>query len=166
VDVSGFEEIYRLYFQDVYKFLFALCRDRALAEELTQDTFFKAMKSCGSFRGDCKITTWLCQIAKNTLFLHQKQRRRESGPEPEESAPDPEEPVELLFDQRDQALKIHRVLHWLPEPYKEVFSLRILGELPFRDIGALFCKTEGWARVTFHRAKLKLTTRLKEKNDG
>ncbi len=73
---SDFNEIYALYFQDVYKFLLALCHDEELAEELTQDTFFKAMKNYESFRGDCKISTWLCQIAKYSFFLYDKRRKR------------------------------------------------------------------------------------------
>ena len=167
MQASDFSEIYALYFQDVYKFLLALCHNEEIAEELTQDTFFKAMKSYGSFRGDCKVSTWLCQIAKHSFFLYEKRRKRTAGFEsiPNETADDTNS-IEILLGQKEQAFAIHRVLHDLPEPYKEVFSLRVLGELSFRDIAKLFGKTESWARVTFHRAKLKLIEKIEEEDHG
>lgn len=167
-----FNEIYHLYFQDVFKFLLALCRDEELAEELTQETFFSALKNYESFRGDCKITSWLFQIAKNSLFLHQKRRKRNANRNVDiESVTDEiadANTIEIMFEQKEQVFLIHQLLHDLPEPYKEVFSLRILGELPYSDIAKLFGRTEEWARVTFYRAKLKICEQLKneEENDG
>ncbi len=160
---SDFNEIYALYFQDVYKFLLALCHDEELAEELTQDTFFKAMKNYESFRGDCKISTWLCQIAKHSFFLYDKRRKRNVNLDAvSDELADDTNSIEILLGQKEQAFEIHKLLHHLPEPFKEVFSLRVLGELSFRDIAKLFDKTESWARVTFHRAKLKLIEQIKE----
>ncbi len=160
---SDFNEIYALYFQDVYKFLLALCHDEELAEELTQDTFFKAMKNYESFRGDCKISTWLCQIAKHSFFLYDKRRKRNVDLDAvSNELADDTNSIEILLGQKEQAFEIHKLLHHLPEPFKEVFSLRVLGELSFRDIAQLFDKTESWARVTFHRAKLKLIEQIKE----
>lgn len=160
---SDFNEIYALYFQDVYKFLLALCHDEELAEELTQDTFFKAMKNYESFRGDCKISTWLCQIAKHSFFLYDKRRKRNVDLDiVSNELADDTNSIEILLGQKEQAFEIHKLLHHLPEPFKEVFSLRVLGELSFRDIAKLFDKTESWARVTFHRAKLKLIEQIKE----
>ena len=160
---SDFNEIYALYFQDVYKFLLALCHDEELAEELTQDTFFKAMKNYESFRGDCKISTWLCQIAKHSFFLYDKRRKRNVDLDVvSNELADDTNSIEILLGQKEQAFEIHKLLHHLPEPFKEVFSLRVLGELSFRDIAKLFDKTESWARVTFHRAKLKLIDQIKE----
>ena len=151
-----FQEIYQQYFADVYKYVLVLSRSESIAEEITQETFFKALKSIDSFRGDCKLYVWLCQIAKNTyLTWLKKQKQLLPADLPEE------DPVEQALEEKSTALQIHRILHSLEEPYKEVFSLRTFGELPFRQIGDLFGKTEGWARVTYHRAKMKIKEELK-----
>ena len=160
----NFSDIYTLYFEDVYKYLLALCHDEELAEELAQDTFFKAMKSYENFRGDCKITTWLCQIAKHSFFLYEKHRKRNIDLNSVENEIVDTNSIEILLGQREQAFGIHKLLHNLPEPYKEVFSLRVLGELSYQDIAKLFGKTESWARVTFHRAKLKIIEQVKEES--
>lgn len=153
-----FEEVYTREFPGVYKYLLALSGNPALAEELTQETFYRAIQSSETFRGTCKLSVWLCQIGKN-LYISQLRKERHFKPaSPDEMNqertihPDPEEA--LLH--RDTAMVLHRLLHALPEPYKEVFSLRILGKLSFAQIGDLFGKSESWARVTYHRAKLKL----------
>ena len=152
--MEDYQTIYTQYFGDVYKYLLSLCRDPVLAEEITQETFFKALKSLDSFRGQCRLYVWLCQIAKNTYFSHLKKRR-----EQENQALSPDSPEESLL-RKESAFAIHRILHTLPEPYKEVFSLRVLGELSFRQIGILFGRTENWARVTYHRARLKIKEEL------
>ena len=151
-----FQDIYEAYFKDVYKYVLALCRNESLAEEITQETFFKALKGIDSFKGQCKLYVWLCQIAKNTYFTYLKKQKHTLPEEP----PEPD-PVELALEEKSMVLQIHRILHGLEEPYKEVFSLRTFGELPFRQIGDLFGKTEGWARVTYHRAKMKIKEELK-----
>jgi len=147
-----FREVYDLYFQDVYKYILSLCRDPAVAEEVTQETFFKALKNIDAFKGQCRLYVWLCQIGKNTYFTYAAKRKRQT-PEPEERS---EEGLEERLLQKETAFEIHKLLHKLPEPYKEVFSLRVFGELSFQQIGILFGKTESWARVTYHRAKLKI----------
>lgn len=150
-----FEEVYRDYLEDVYRFSLALCRDPVLAEDLTQETFFRALEHIGQFRGECTLRVWLCQIAKHAWLTHcRRQRRREPEPELREEGP------EERLAQKETAMEVHQVLHSLPEPYREVFALRVLGELSFREIGALFHKTESWARVTFHRARLKIKEAL------
>lgn len=155
--MTSFDQVYAEYFHTVYSYALRLTRDPALAEEVTQETFFKALKSIDRFRGDCQLRVWLCQIAKNTYFsLLEKHRRTKALPE---DAPDPFD-MESRFADKEQALAIHRVLHTLEEPYREVFWLRALGELPFAQIAALFGKTESWARVTYHRAKLKIKEEL------
>ncbi len=150
-----FEEVYTRYFRDVYRYLLALTRNASLAEELTQETFFKALEQIDRFDGRCKIFVWLCEIAKNSYFSHcRKEKRFDRSAEPEElTAPD--ELEERLFS-KEEAFRIHQALHALEEPYKEVFSLRLFGELSFAQIAALFGKTESWARVTYHRARLKI----------
>ena len=147
-----FQEVYNLYFRDVYKYALSLSRDSTVAEEITQETFFKAMKSIGSFRGQCRLYVWLCQIAKNTYISYSQKQSRIF---PEMECAD-ESTLEEHFLNKESAFEIHKVLHRLPEPYKEVFSLRIFGELSFGQIGGLFGKSAGWARVTFYRAKQRI----------
>ena len=153
--MTEFEEVYRLYFRDVYRYCLALTRDEQDAEEVTQETFFKALKAIDKFDGKCRLYVWLCQIAKNTyLTMLQKKRTGEDLPNPSG------ESLEEKLLTKESAFEIHQILHALEEPYKEVFSLRTFGELPFRQIGALFGKTESWARVTYHRARLKIKEEL------
>lgn len=172
--MEGFEEIYTLYFRDVYRYVLSLCRDSELAEELTQETFCQAMQHTKDFRGACKMTVWLCQIAKHLFFSHQKKRKR-TVPLPEEhdgtegcgayrfGSPGEDSPMERRLLEEAETMTIHRHLHSLQEPYKEVFMLRVFGELPFQKIASIFGKTESWARVTYHRAKLKLISEMEGK---
>ncbi len=157
--MTDFEEIYSQYFTDIYKYILSLCRNETLAEEITQETFFKALKGIDKFKGDCKIRVWLCQIAKNTYFSICK-RNKHIIDEPYEE--NESECIEQELINSETIWEIHKTLHLLDEPYKEVFSLRVFGELPFMQIAELFGKTESWARVTFHRAKLKLKEDLNE----
>ncbi len=146
----------------VFRFLLSLCGDESLAEELTSETFYQAYLHIGKFRGECKIETWLCQIAKNTLRKEQKRRGRFTGqdhPEFEESENDP---YEAIAD-KEQAMQIHKHLHCLMEPYREVFMLRVFGELSFGEIAGIFGRLEVWAKVTFYRAKNKLIEDMEDK---
>ena len=155
MDEKDFERVYRTYFDPVYRYALALTRDVHDAEELTQETFFKAMQAIDGFRGDSGVKTWLCGIAKNA-FLSEKRRKQ---PEPLDELPErPDEAAspEALALERDDSRRLHRILHELPEPYKEVFSLRVFGQLSFRDIGELFGKTDNWACVVYHRARGKI----------
>ena len=150
-----FEELYRENFDLVYRYALGLTRDVHAAEELTQETFFKALQAIDGFRGECGLKTWLCGIAKNKFISQQRQK----NPEPLEELPEIEAPGESPASaalRSDESMRLHRLLHELPEPYKEVFSLRTFGELPFAQIGELFGKTESWARVTYFRARQKL----------
>lgn len=159
-----FEQIYLEYYKPVFAFLLARCGDEALAADLAQDTFFKALKNIGRFRGDCSLNVWLCGIAKNALISHWRRHRREVSMEETPALPDIPTPEEMSpavhLEAAERKLDIHRALHALPEPYREVFWLRIYGELSFADIAALFDKTETWARVTFYRARTKLKEAL------
>ena len=148
--MSELAEIYRIYFDDVYRYLLALSHDAQLAEELTSETFCRAMRALPGFRGACDIRVWLCQIAKN---LYYSQLRREKRLAPLEDCRIAEERHEEELEDHSEAARIQELLHALREPYKEVFMWRVYGEKSFRDIGALFGKTENWACVTYHRAK-------------
>ena len=154
--VPDFEEIYRAYFADVYRYILALSRDAQTAEEVTQETFVRALTAIDGFRGERQIRVWLCQIARNQ-YLSLCRERRKFAEEPGETG---DRGIEEGFADRETARQLHVLLHALPEPYKEVFSLRTFGELPFAQIGELFGKTESWARVTYFRARQKLKEAL------
>ena len=156
------EELYRTYFDIVYRYIRSISQDGSLAEEVTQETFFKALEKIDQFRGDCDVRVWLCQIAKNTLYDHlKKQKKQLLGDEKLEKIESAGgELLEEKLAQRSQAMEIHKVLHGLSEPYKEVFSLRTFGELKFSEIGMLFGKSENWARVTYYRARVKIREEL------
>ncbi len=147
------DEIYRQYARTVYKYLLSLTRNADLAEELTQETFYQAIRSSGRYDGSAKVTTWLCGIAKNVLFSWRRKHK--------ETAPldDAEISVESAEDEAlssEGKLELIRMLHGLPEPYREVMYLRAFGGLSFKEIAEVSGKTENWARVTFYRGKEKL----------
>ncbi len=160
----SFEEAYRRYFSDVYAYIRRLSGDERIAEEITGETFFQAMRSLDRFRGECELRVWLCQIAKNRYRSYLKRQRRlvplDEGIGPEAAAPD--ETPEEQFLIREDLDGIRRALHGMPEPYKEVFMWRVFGELSFREIGGLFGRTENWACVTYHRAKSRIAAALEE----
>ena len=145
-----FNEIYNAHADDVYKFVLSLCKNKQVAEDVTSETFLNAIKAVDKFKGDCSVRVWLCQIAKNIYFNLAK--RNKFITEMPDELPSDDRFEHKLFD-KSQAMEIHKILHLLGEPYKEVFSLRVFSELSFSDIGAIFGKPAGWARVTFHRAK-------------
>lgn len=152
--MKDFEKIYSEYYDAIFQYVLSLCRDEQWAEEITQEAFFKALKKIDTFRGECKLSVWLCQIAKNTFYTAAKRQQRQTD-YPLELIQSDESIDQKIYD-KETAFQIHKLLHALEEPYKEVFWLRIFGELPFKDIGVLFGKTESWARVTYHRAKMKI----------
>lgn len=154
-----FEEIYATYFSDVYMYIRRLSRDEHLAEEITSETFFKAISSIESFRGDCDIRVWLCQIAKNCYFSYLKKTQRIDSIEDIETA-EQSENFEERFFQKDAAMQIQKVLHDIPDPYKEVFMWRVFAEMSFKQIGQIFHKSENWACVTYHRARKMIKERL------
>lgn len=156
------EALYHQYFHDVFLYLKAISHSDDVAEELTQETFFKAMKNVDSFRGDCDVRVWLCQIAKNCYMSFCRKHKFQSDDAIPEEIPDAKPSVQLVLEDQETVMEIHRILHGMKEPYKEVFSLRVFGELSYRQIGDLFGKTENWAAVTFHRAKLSILKELEE----
>ena len=157
--MTDFKEVYDLYFRDVYRYALSLCRDASVAEEITQETFYKALSCLDKFDGKCKVSVWLCQIARNTyISMCRKEKFLERGEDA--SVLVSKNDMEEHFADKEAVFTIHRVLHSLDEPYKEVFSLRTFGELSFKQIALLFGKTESWARVTYHRAKLKIKEEL------
>lgn len=158
--MTDFSDIYSRYFREVYHFAFSLCRSETIAEEITQETFFKALSSLDTFDGKCKVSVWLCQIAKNA-FLSQCRKEKHIDRNADISLLVSNHDIENLYLTKESAFEVHKALHALPEPYKEVFSLRTFGELSYEQIAELFGKTPTWARVTYHRARLKIKEELK-----
>lgn len=159
-----FEDAYRQYFRDVYRFTLGLTQDQdgSLAEEITQETFFKALKAFEKFDGSKDIRAWLFTIARNEFYDHCRARKRTiSQEELPQELPEGVR-IEEQVEDGERAFAIHQFLHSMAEPYKEVFTLRVFGELPFEKIGRLFGKSTNWARVTFYRAKVKITTHMEE----
>lgn len=157
-----FEEIYSTYFNDVFRYIRRLSNNDHIAEEITADTFFKAMNAIHSFRGNCDIRVWLCQIAKNSYLTYLKKSGRTDHIDDAEllNIANPGESIEEQFIKRDQTSQIQKILHDIPEPYKEVFMWRVFAELSFKQIGQIFHKSENWACVTYHRARNKINERL------
>lgn len=153
--MDDMDQIYQQHAQTVYKFLLAQCKDPGLAEELTQETFYQAIRSIHRFDGTCKLSVWLCQIAKHLWYQHLRKQKRE--------APMPEEPPEISLPSAEEGLleqegrlELLKQIHALPELQREVVYLRAFGGLSFREIGDVLGKTETWARVTFYRGKEQL----------
>ena len=161
MQVDSFDQIYQAYFDPVYRYVLSISGSTQTAEEITQETFFKAMRSLHQFQGRSSLKSWLCAIAKNLYLSEQRKKPAASIDDaPSLSAPSPG-PEEVLVRQDDR-MRIHHLLHRLEEPYREVFTLRTLGELSFRDIGELFGKSENWACVVYHRARKKIKTQMEE----
>ena len=154
------EKLYEAYYMRVFSYAMTMAGDRHLAEEITQETFFRAFTKLNSFRGESDEVTWLCAIAKN-LFTDEKRRQSRAGTMPEEAV-SREKGAEQAAVERDASFRVHLALHGLEEPYREVFELRVFGELSFQQIGRIFARTENWARVTFHRARAKLKERMEQ----
>lgn len=165
--MTEFEKIYETYFSDVFLYIKSLSKNESIAEEITSETFFRAMRSIDKFRGDCDIRVWLCQIAKNCFYSYLKKHpdcaslEEISSGMTSETSNDFEEQITRHSD----AMQIHSILHGLTEPYKEVFMLRVFGELSFQQIGMIFSKTENWACVTYHRARKKIIQELEDRNN-
>lgn len=155
--MKAFDEIYVLYVNDVYRFLLCLSGDEKVSEELTQETFYKAYRNINRFEGKCKISVWLCQIAKNAYYSYcKKEKDTRKGPVSDSLVSNMDVSEDYISSQN--RLSLHKILHTLDEPYKEVFSLKVFGELSYKEISEIFGKSESWARVTFYRAKEKIKT--------
>ena len=147
-------------YEAVYRYALTLCRSDGEAQDITQETFFRAMRSAHRFEGGSSLYTWLCAIAKN-IWINRCRRARREAPAAMDIS-DGAPPLEQQIIDQDMSMQIHRVLHSLKEPYKEVFSLRTFGQLSFAQIARLFGRTESWARVTCHRARKMITEQLRK----
>ena len=153
---SDMEQYYREYGRKVFLYLMTLCGNADTAEELTQETFYRALRSLKKYKGDSSVYTWLCSIARNA-WLEELRRRSKHKTEEiseliEDTSPRPDEEAES----EDSRIRLLKSIHSLPETEKEIILLRASQELSFREIGEIFGKSENWARVTYYRAKQKL----------
>ncbi|MBO5245667.1 MAG: sigma-70 family RNA polymerase sigma factor [Eubacterium sp.] len=149
------DELYRENAKIVYYFLFSRCKDEALAEDLMQETFVRAMERIERFDGSCKMSTWLCQIAKHLLYQHWEKHRRETLQEPDEQCADAGN-VEREVMQRMELEDVWERMKTLPQQTYRVMMLRIVSDLSYEQIGGMFGKSESWARVTYFRGKQQL----------
>lgn len=152
------DEIYRRHAKAVYAFLLAKTADSMLAEELTQETFYQAVKSIGSFKGESSVSTWLIGIANNVLrgyFRKQKKQAEEELPKTELAARGGTATEDIVLRSMD-TISLMQAMHRLAEPYREVLHLRLTADLSFKEIGQIMERTENWARVTYYRGKEKL----------
>jgi len=157
--VTELEEIYKNYFKYVYLYIYNLSGNKHIAEDITSETFMKAINSIDSFQGDCDIGVWLCQIAKNTYYSYLRKNKKLVSMDlaiNKESDLDIEKEICIS----EEARKINEIIYSLKEPYKEVFMLRVFGGMSFKEIASLFGKSNNWACVTYHRAKNKIKERL------
>ena len=161
MDKNTAEKLYEAFYMKVFSYVMTLTSDREDAKEITQETFFRAISTEHSFRGESDSYTWLCAIAKN-LFIDEKRRNSRFEQVELEEQQDTGKSFEKSLVDSDTSIRVHRVLHEMEEPYKEVFQLRIFGELSFKEIGSIFGKTETWARVTYHRARIMIKERMEK----
>ncbi|MCC5894140.1 MAG: sigma-70 family RNA polymerase sigma factor [Alkalibacterium sp.] len=159
--MATFEEIYELYFKDVYLFVFSLSKDKHIAEDITSETFLKALSALDTYRGESDVKVWLFQIAKNTYFSYLRKHQKETALDMISDIEDTLN-IEKIVSSADESMSVHKVLHMLPEPYKEVFTLRVFGNLSFKQIAEVFGKTDNWACVTFYRAKQKIRDEMRK----
>lgn len=150
------DKIYGEYAELVFKYLLSLCRDEDTAEELTQETFYRAVKSAKRYDGTCKISTWLCQIAKHVWYQEIDKRKRKKTEVLKDTLLSKQSGLEESFCITEEKMQLMKDIHSLDEASKEVVLLRITGAFSFREIGEVCGKNENWARVTFYRAKQKI----------
>ena len=156
--MQDMEQIYEQYFKTVNKYLFCLTHNNDISEELTQETFYKAVRKIDTYKGECKISVWLCQIAKNLWYDYRKKNKKviQVGEDSIEIIEDSiENSIEKKVISNDEKMLLYKKMQTLDEKTREVIYLRITGELSFKEIGIILNKTENWARVTFYRGKNK-----------
>ena len=155
--MQDMEQIYEQYFETVNKYLFCLTRNNDISEELTQETFYKAVKKIDTYRGECKMSVWLCQIAKNLWYDQcRKNKKLVNVKETDILNVQALNTLEEQVIQKDEKISLYKKMQNLDEKTREVMYLRITGELSFKEIGIILNKTENWARITFYRGKNQL----------
>lgn len=170
------EKMYDTYYLRIYAYALTSLKNETDAEEIAQQTFYRAMSSKSGFRAGSNEFSWLCSIARNLIIDFYRRRKREvlKSDEMEDEPDRPGQNKTVLTEnfsvdsepekhalEQEEIFRIHLALHKLKEPYREVFELRVFGELSYRQISEIFGKTENWARVTYYRARVLLRERVK-----
>ena len=150
--MQNMDEIYEECFETVYKYLFCLTHNSDISEELTQETFYRAVKKIDTYNGKCKISVWLCQIAKHLWYNQCRKNKRIVDTDETFDIEDPQN-LEEQFIAGEEKVLLYKKMQNLDEKTREVMYLRITGELSFKEIGEILGKTENWARVPFYRGK-------------
>lgn len=153
--MQDMEQVYKQYFETVNKYLFCLTHDSDISEELTQETFYKAIKKIDTYKGDCKISVWLCQIAKNSWYDYCRKNKKIVNEDQMTEMLSVDTTEEQVIS-REEKILLYQKMQKLDKETREVIYLRITGELSFKEIAIILNKTENWARVTFYRGKNKL----------
>ncbi len=158
--MTDFEKLYKENRELVFRFLLKMCKDSSIAEELAQETFYRAYMNIAKLKNEDKASLWLCSIAKNTYFAWYNEHKKL---EPFQNGLEAESPFDAqeLLENKELSQKAFSALHALEEPYKEVFMLSVFAGLSLKEISTLFGKSESWARVTFYRGKLKLLEEMR-----
>ena len=153
---SNIEEIYNEHFKTVYKYLIYLTHNKEIAEDLSQETFCKAIDKIDKFRGDCKISVWLCEIAKNLWLNELKKNKKIILTNNEQDLANINYSTEDKFFLEQDKMELHKKIYNLDEKAKEIFYLRLFANLSFKEIGEIMGKSEVWVRVNFYRCKEKI----------
>ena len=154
--MQNIKQIYKEYFETVNKYLFCLTHDNDISEELTQETFYKAVQKINTYKGKCKMSVWLCQIAKNLWYDQCRKNKKVINIEENLFDVQALESTENQVISNDEKISLYKKMQKLDEKTREVIYLRITGELTFKEIATILNKTENWARITFYRGKSKL----------
>lgn len=154
--MQDIKQIYEEYFETVNKYLFCLTHDNDISEELTQETFYKAVQKINTYKGKCKMSVWLCQIAKNLWYDQCRKNKKVINIEENLFDVQAPESTENQVISNDEKISLYKKMQKLDEKTREVIYLRITGELTFKEIATILNKTENWARITFYRGKSKL----------
>ena len=161
--LKDFKQLYKLYSKPLYNYLLYLTNDRSLAEELVQETFYQVIISIHRFKGRSTIKTWVYQIGKNVYYKHLKKNAMNNGEFDENDVKFADfSTPENIWEKEERESVLHLAIQQLKEPYKQVVILRSFNELSFKEIGNILEGSENWARVTFHRGKLRLREILKK----
>lgn len=157
------DEIYDRYANMVYKYIRVLTNSDDIAEELTQETFFRAIRKIDSFKGNCKISTWLCQIAKYSWYEYRKKSNKEKDISFDylESILIDNNDIEQNIINKSYKMQIYKQIQYLDEDTKNVVLLRLTGDLSFEEIGQILNKSANYARVTYYRGKQKIKKGVK-----
>ena len=158
--LDDLEKMCNLHYKYVKSYALSLCLNETLAEDITQETFYNAIKKIDTFKNDCKIETWLCSIARNIFLNSKRNKQMENISDYPNLVADSN--IEENAIKNDYVKRILTEAVKLETPYKEVFYMKTLGDMPYSTIADVFSKTENWARVTYFRAKKQIEERVSE----